>query len=589
MSALSIQVPFPVFQDRDGQPLENGYVWIGVANLNPQTNPVVAYYDAALTIPAAQPLRTLNGYISRAGSPAQVYVDGVSFSILVQDSKGSMVYNFPDGTGISPNAAGIVYDPAGTGAVATTAQAKLRESVSLFDFMTNAQIADVQAGTKLLDVSAAVQAAITACEGKKSVFKLQQPAGMYRCDSPLYITKPLRLEGDGVSPHMVPNDGTPTGSIFFFNHTGRGITIQAAGGAALGKVQLDHMGTMRPQPAPAPGWTPTAHDFDIYAEAARVEINDFTLVNATKGIEFFSVGYGGLTINDIKGQPMQVGIQVTASADVVRVNGAHFWPFWKNDNDVDGYTKLNLNAFLLYRCDNPNFSNIFTIYARSGITFAQNAYGCTAKMHMVNADFDLGLYGINVDASVTSGVTGQFENITIQGDAVIAGTTNITINGNNSILQFGNLYTNTAKNNSLRITGSNNRVSIGNYRAAEWNLSSSGFPAIEANNGNFVKLATVPTMYSSAGGDYFSSTGSIQSPLGYGQSTASTNASGDIVVAHGLGINPRFVFCQLQSSSPLVLSTSFFSPTNFTVRVTNSMTGAPLASTPVDFTWFAIY
>ena len=57
MSALSIQVPFPVFQDRDGQPLENGYVWIGEPNLNPQTNPVVAYYDAALTIPAAQPLR----------------------------------------------------------------------------------------------------------------------------------------------------------------------------------------------------------------------------------------------------------------------------------------------------------------------------------------------------------------------------------------------------------------------------------------------------------------------------------------------------------------------------------------------------
>jgi hypothetical protein len=32
MSALSIQVPFPVFQDRDGQPLENGYIWIGQPN-----------------------------------------------------------------------------------------------------------------------------------------------------------------------------------------------------------------------------------------------------------------------------------------------------------------------------------------------------------------------------------------------------------------------------------------------------------------------------------------------------------------------------------------------------------------------------
>lgn len=102
MSPLSIEVPFPVFQGRDGQPLENGYVWIGVANLNPQTNPVIAYFDKALTIPAAQPLRTINGYISNAGTPAQVYVNGSNFSILVQDSRGSMVYNFPEGTGNSP-------------------------------------------------------------------------------------------------------------------------------------------------------------------------------------------------------------------------------------------------------------------------------------------------------------------------------------------------------------------------------------------------------------------------------------------------------------------------------------------------------
>jgi hypothetical protein len=134
MSALSIQVPFPVFQDRDGQPLENGYIWIGQANLNPQTNPVVTYYDEDLTIVAAQPLRTLNGYISRAGTPAQVYVDGVNFSILVQDSKGSMVYNFPDGSGISANASGIVYDPPFTGGVSTTVENKLAEYVSAQDF-----------------------------------------------------------------------------------------------------------------------------------------------------------------------------------------------------------------------------------------------------------------------------------------------------------------------------------------------------------------------------------------------------------------------------------------------------------------------
>ena len=133
MSALSIEVPFPVFQDRDGQPLENGYVWLGVANLNPQVNPVIAYFDKALTIPAAQPLRTINGYISNAGTPAQIYVDGASFSILVQDSKGSMVYNFPDGSSIS-NACNVIYNPPFTGGVAYPVCEKLEQTVSVQDF-----------------------------------------------------------------------------------------------------------------------------------------------------------------------------------------------------------------------------------------------------------------------------------------------------------------------------------------------------------------------------------------------------------------------------------------------------------------------
>jgi hypothetical protein len=94
MSALSIQPPYPEFAGTDGQPLENGYIWIGEPNLNSQTNQKSVYYDSGLTIPASQPIRTLNGYISRSGTPANIYVDG-DYSISVFDKNGSQVYTSP--------------------------------------------------------------------------------------------------------------------------------------------------------------------------------------------------------------------------------------------------------------------------------------------------------------------------------------------------------------------------------------------------------------------------------------------------------------------------------------------------------------
>jgi hypothetical protein len=215
MSALSIEVPFPVFQDRDGQPLENGYVWLGVANLNPQTNPVIAYFDKALTIPAAQPLRTINGYISNAGTPAQVYVDGVSFSILVQDSKGSMVYNFPDGTGISPDACGVTYDPPFAGAVAYPVCEKLEQTISVKDFGA--------VGDGVADDTVAIQAALDYINGVDTK-ALYFPTGQYRITSNLSITGTLSfgavLFGEGGFGE--------SGSSIFVDFDGIGLTNQSA-------------------------------------------------------------------------------------------------------------------------------------------------------------------------------------------------------------------------------------------------------------------------------------------------------------------------------------------------------------------------
>lgn len=106
MSALSIQPTFPIFTDIDGQPLEAGYIWIGTANLDPQTNPINVYWDTALTIAAPQPIRTFAGYPSRNGTPARFYT-GSNYSIRVMNRNGSTIY-----TALTDNLAGNGFVPA---------------------------------------------------------------------------------------------------------------------------------------------------------------------------------------------------------------------------------------------------------------------------------------------------------------------------------------------------------------------------------------------------------------------------------------------------------------------------------------------
>ena len=104
MSALSINPPYPAFAGADGLPLENGYIWIGVVNLNPVVNPIAVYWDAALTIPAVQPIRTLNGYPVYQGTPSRFYTAS-DYSIQALDSKGSVVYTSFNGNILSGSVA----------------------------------------------------------------------------------------------------------------------------------------------------------------------------------------------------------------------------------------------------------------------------------------------------------------------------------------------------------------------------------------------------------------------------------------------------------------------------------------------------
>ena len=112
MSALSVEPPYPAFAGTDGQPLDDGFINVGVVNLNPITNPIAAFFDAALTIPAAQPIRTSGGYPVYQGTPARFYV-GSDYSIQVKDKNGSVVYTSLNGNAGAGGSA--VQNATGTG------------------------------------------------------------------------------------------------------------------------------------------------------------------------------------------------------------------------------------------------------------------------------------------------------------------------------------------------------------------------------------------------------------------------------------------------------------------------------------------
>ena len=108
MALTQLAPPYPIFTDKNGDPLDNGYLYFGEVNKNPETNAIQVYYDSAFTQPAAQPLRTSNGYVMRNGSPALIYA-GSQFSVTVRDKNNALVIYSPVGYGIDPaSVSGIV-------------------------------------------------------------------------------------------------------------------------------------------------------------------------------------------------------------------------------------------------------------------------------------------------------------------------------------------------------------------------------------------------------------------------------------------------------------------------------------------------
>lgn len=123
-----------------------------------------------------------------------------------------------------PSGASLVgFQPSGTGAVGTSVQSKLRQTVSVFDFMTETQIDAVKAGTST-DDTAAIQAAFTYLQtgtnGRGGTLHL--PAGTYKVSGVAFTYQTggganavtINIKGDGPQATVVSKIGSTTTPVF---------------------------------------------------------------------------------------------------------------------------------------------------------------------------------------------------------------------------------------------------------------------------------------------------------------------------------------------------------------------------------------
>jgi hypothetical protein len=168
--------PAVQLNDLDGNPLQNGKLYFGLPNLNPETNPVTVYWDSLSTQPAAQPIATLNGYPVRNGNIADLYVPNY-FSLTVKNNQNSIVFykaNLNTG-GVNTN----VKDFGATG-----------------DGVTNDTLA--------------IQAAINSGAGR-----IYFPSGIYKISAALLITSPTLLCGDGPKASVICQTSAASNGLNF--------------------------------------------------------------------------------------------------------------------------------------------------------------------------------------------------------------------------------------------------------------------------------------------------------------------------------------------------------------------------------------
>lgn len=188
MSTFQVVNPYQQFFGLDGLPLTGGYVYIGVADQDPQTNPIPVYSDKAMTIPLAQPLRTIGGYLAATGAPTEAYVASSPYSIRVRDKASVQVFYKAQ----ADDTIGELGAAAGSGNVGFSQNSTYPAGSLGLHAQSVVSVTDAPFNAKCdgSDDTAAVQAAINFCLATPNARALRIP-GQCKITSSLIVNRPV--------------------------------------------------------------------------------------------------------------------------------------------------------------------------------------------------------------------------------------------------------------------------------------------------------------------------------------------------------------------------------------------------------------
>lgn len=173
------------FLDNNGNPLSGGLLYTYIAGT---TTPQATYTTSSGSTPHSNPIVLDSAGRVPAGGEVWLTV-GQTYKFVLQTAAAVLVGTYDNiPGGISSDS--VTFIQSGTGAVTRTAQDKMRETVSAFDYMTTAQIAAVQSYAYAVDMTATLQNAINQAFALQA--DLYVPAGGYLVTG-LYL--PGRVSG----------------------------------------------------------------------------------------------------------------------------------------------------------------------------------------------------------------------------------------------------------------------------------------------------------------------------------------------------------------------------------------------------------